>query len=170
MSTEDSRTPERLLVIGCTSFAGLDSIAWDDQIVPNIPDYDLIVVSVPHITKDFLATVKGQFFKDMRRALVRFLHSGGKMIVLVSPRLSVNRKSLYPEHVSNINWCPISYDAPNEAGKSIVEKNVMYPSYLRRMVEWPFLLTIPGSCLSDELTDFYGATHNTKYRIPLGGL
>lgn len=167
MSTEDSRTPERLLVIGCTSFAGLDSIAWDDQIVPNIPDYDLIVVSVPHITKDFLAKVKGQFFKDMRRALVRFLHSGGKMIVLVSSKLSVNRTSLYPERVSNIDWCPISFDTPDESGKSIVEKNVMYPSYLRRMVEWPFLLTIPSSCLSDELTDFYGATHNTRYSIPL---
>lgn len=167
MSTKDSRTPERILVIGCTSFAGIDSIAWDDQVVPNIPDYDLIIVSVPHITKDFLSTVKGQFFEDMRKALVRFLHSGGKMIVLVSSRFSVNRKSLYPEHVSNTDWCPITYDTPDEAGKSIVEKSVLYPSYLRRMVEWPFWLAIPNHCLSNELTDFYGATHNTKYNIPL---
>jgi hypothetical protein len=65
MDTTNIRTPERILIIGCTSFAGLDSIAWTDQVVPNIPDYDLIVVSVPHITEDFLKAVKDQFLQDM---------------------------------------------------------------------------------------------------------
>lgn len=66
MNSSGDRTPERLLIIGCKTFTGIDSVAWDDQVVPNIPDYDHIIVSVPHIKKEFLAHASGQFFDDMR--------------------------------------------------------------------------------------------------------
>ncbi|MHC1698828.1 MAG: hypothetical protein AB9919_12360 [Geobacteraceae bacterium] len=167
MKDEGNRTPQRLLIIGCTSFAGLDSFAWPDKIVPNIPDYDLIVVSVPHITEEFLATVQNKFLQDMRKALILFLHSGGKMIVLVSNRISVNRPSQYPDYVSNNDWCPISFDTPSEVGKSIIEKKVMYQSYLQKMVRWSYFLTIPSFCLTSELTDFYGPAFNTEYSVRL---
>jgi hypothetical protein len=167
MDTTNIRTPERILIIGCTSFAGLDSIAWTDQVVPNIPDYDLIVVSVPHITEDFLSAVKDQFLQDMRRALVRFLHSGGKMIILTSRHITVKRPSRYPEHVSTSDWCPISYGTPDEVGKSIIWRSQAYSSYLKKMTEWSFYLTIPKGCLTDELTNFYGSTYQTRYEVPL---
>jgi len=167
MSTSEKRTPERLLVIGCTSFSGIDSVAWNTKTIPNIPDYDRIVVSVPHISKEFLDTVKGQYFQDMRSALVMFLHSGGKLIVLVSPRVEIKRPLLYPDYVSNTDWCPITYITPDETGKSIVERKKIYPSYLQKMEDWTFSLAIPGSCLSNEITNFYGSTHNTKYKVPL---
>src|SRR5574337_741688 len=109
MSSANDRTPERALIIGCTAFSGLDSVAWTDQVVPNIPDYDLIIVSVPHINEDFLMVAEGEFLRDMRKALVRFLHSGGKLVVLVSHHINVNRSGKYPERVSNDDWCPISY-------------------------------------------------------------
>ena len=167
MSSEHSRTPERLLILGCTAFAGFDSVEWKDQVVPNIPDYDLVVVSVPHITEEFLKTVDGAYLRDLRQALVRFLHSGGKMVVLVSHTLTVQRPSKYPERVSSVDWCPITYATREEAGKSIVRKQEMYNSYLNKMSEWSFYLTIPQGCLSRELTEFYGSTHKTNYKIPL---
>lgn len=167
MSSEHSRTPERLLILGCTAFAGFDSVNWKDQVIPNIPDYDLVVVSVPHITEDFLKSVKGDYLKELRKAFVRFLHSGGKIVVLVSATFSVHRPSKYPEHVSNTDWCPVNYITPQEAGKSIVFKQDVYGSYLKKMSEWSFYLAIPQGCLSSELTDFYGSTHNTKYKVPL---
>lgn len=167
MGTANRRTPERTLIIGCTSFAGLDSIAWTDQTVPNIPDYDLIVVSVPHIKEDFLQTVESQFLEDMRKALVRFLHSGGKMIILTSRHSTIKRPSRYPEYVSTGDWCPISYETPNEDGKSIIWRSEAYSSYLKKMTGWSFYLTIPHNCLTDELTKFYGSTYDTKYEVPL---
>jgi hypothetical protein len=130
MSEPIKRTPERLLIIGCTSFAGLDSIAWTDHVVPNIPDYDRIIISVPHMTEDFLATVKGLFLQEMRQSLLRFLHSGGKMIVLVSPRIRVERPSKYPESVSNVDCCPIWYGSPEAVGKRIKWNWEKYASYL----------------------------------------
>jgi len=52
MGQNYSKTHERLLVIGCTGFAGFGSISWTDQVVPNIPDYDRVIVSVAHIAKE----------------------------------------------------------------------------------------------------------------------
>lgn len=167
MSSENSRTPSRLLILGCTSFAGFDSIRWEDKVVPNIPDYDLVIVSVPHITEDFLKSVDDDFLKEMRRALVRFLHSGGKMVVLVSANFTVQRPSKYPEQISSNDWCLIIYTTPDEAGKSIVRKQEMYSSYLNKMSDWSFYLNIPQRALTNELTDFYGPTHNTKYKVSL---
>jgi len=82
-----NRTSERLLLIGCKSFAGIHAVSWEDQEIPNIPDYDTVVVSVPHITKDFLANSDGTSFEKMRTALVRFLNSKGKLVVIAVPRI-----------------------------------------------------------------------------------
>lgn len=162
-----TRTPERVLILGCSGFPGIDSANWRDQVVPNIPDYDLVIVSTPHLTQDFLNKVKGEYLQELRKAFVRFLHSGGKIIVLVSPTISVHRPKMYPERVSSSDWCPITYVTPEEAGKSILLKNDVYGAYLRKMSEWSFYLAIPSSCLSSELTQFYGSTHNTNYKVPV---
>ena len=126
MSIESSRTPSRLLILGCTSFAGFDSVRWEDEVIPNIPDYDLVIVSVPHITEDFLESVDDNFLQDLRRALVQFLDSGGKMVVLVSAEFTVERPSKYPKVISSTKWCPIAYTTPEEAGQSIVRKQEKY--------------------------------------------
>jgi len=161
------RTPERVLVLGCSGFPGIDSANWKDHVVPNIPDYDLVIVSTPHLTPDVLKSVKGDYLTELRKAFVRFLHSGGKIIALVSPRIEVNRPKMYPEYVSNTDWCPIAYVTPEEAGKSILVKNRVYGTYLRKMSEWSFYLAIRSGCLSRELTDFYGSTNYTQYEVPL---
>ena len=163
----ERRTPERMLILGCTAFNGFDSVEWGGQDVPNIPDYDLVIVSVPHITEDFLKSVDGQYLKDLRKAFVQLLDSGGKIVVLVSPTFGVKRPTKYPEYISNTKWCPIRYETTDEAGKSILRKKDAYGSYLNKMSEWSFFLTIPHGCLSDEITNFYGSKYHTQYKVPL---
>jgi len=164
---EVDRTPERLLLIGCKSFVGVDAVAWHDRIVPNIPDYDLVVVSVPHITEEFLQSLDSDVFDKMKESLVRFLHSGGKLVVLLSPIQNVRREGQYPEWISNIDWCPVGFATPEEAGTSIVQKWDRYSTYLQKMRSWSFYVAVPKNCLSRELTNFYGSTHETAYRVPL---
>jgi len=164
--SEDERTPDRLLLIGCKNFASIDSVAWSDQIVPNIPDYDLVIVSVPHMPEGFLQELDSDFFDRIRKALVQFLHSGGKLVIFLSPILGVRREGRYPEWISSIGWCPLTFSTPEEAGQSIVRKLNKYDQYLQKMHKWSFHITVPKSCLSNELTNFYGATHETRYRIP----
>jgi hypothetical protein len=159
-----NNAPERLLMIGYIGFPGIESVSWTDQVVPNIPDYDCVIISVPHITKRFLKSVSRQFFNKMKQALVRFLHSKGRMVVLVSPKVTVKRE---PNEISNLDWCPISFNTPGEAGKSIVVKSQMYKGYLSKMGNWSFYFSIPNNCLGRELTDFYGSAHDTRYEVPL---
>lgn len=164
--SNDNRTPNRLILIGCKNFAGIDSVAWSDQIVPNIPDYDLVIVSVPHITENFLQDLDSDFFDTIKKALVQFLHSNGKLVVLLSPIIQVRREGKYPEWLSNIDWCPISLATPEEAGQSIVRKWNRYEQYLNKMNKWSFYIRIPNNCLSRKLTDFYGDTYDTAYKVP----
>ena len=154
-------------MLGCTSFVGIDSVAWGDNSVPNIPDYDLVIVSVPHITEEFLKIVDIEYFKELRRSLIEFLHSGGKMVVLVSASFGVERPSLHPKLVDTIGWCPIRYGTTGDTGRSIVWKQDKYRAYLSKMSEWTFCLTIPQHCHTDELGKFYGDPHKTLYRIKM---
>ena len=167
MSSENSRTPLRLLILGCTSFAGFDSVRWENALDPNIPDYDVVVVSVPHITEKFLKSVDHEYFRNLRKSLIRFMHSKGKMVVLASAEFHVRRPKKIPVRVSNISWCPIDFATIEETGKSIVRKQEKYSTYLNKMSDWSFYLTMPSGCLTDELTNFYGGTYNTKYLVRL---
>jgi hypothetical protein len=167
MSDEPFRTPNRVLIIGSRAFAGIDSITWGEQVVPNIPDYDLVVVSVPDIAEDFLKSVKADYLEKLRKALVRFLDSGGKVVALVSATFGVNRPKSYPERVSNTDWCPVSYTTVQEAGESIVRKGDSYGAYLNVMTSWQFVLDIRQSSLTKELVNFYGQTQNTRYTVDL---
>jgi hypothetical protein len=167
MGNEHNRTPERTLILGSTAFAGIDSVNWTDQVIPNIPDYDLVVVSVPHITEDFLKSVKSGYLEGLRKAFVRFLDSGGNIVALISETINVDRPSKYPERVSSSDWCPIIYVTAQEVGKSIVVKQEAYKKYLDKMSDWSFYIAIAQSCLSREITEFYGSTYNKKYKVPL---
>jgi len=167
LKNNKERTPERLLLIGGSGFAGIDSIPWKSEAIPNISDYDIVIVSVPHLTADILNKAKSQYFDDMRKAFIKFLHSRGKLVVLASSYLRVHRPSSYTEHLSNYDWSPISFGIPNESGSSIVIKQDMYLSYPRKMKNWSFYFTIPEKCLSNDVVNLYGYPHDTRYHIPL---
>ena len=164
---QDNRTPERLMLIGCKSFAGIDAVAWTDCVAPNIPDYDIVIVSVPHVTQSFLKELDNTFFINMRKAMIKFLHSGGKLVILLSPLMQVERKKKYPEIITNLDWCPLTFHTPAESGQSIICKCSKYKTYLQKMSKWSFYIVIPSGCLTDELTAFYGSTLGTKYDVPL---
>jgi len=48
LKNDEERTPERLLLIGSSGFVGIESIPWESGALPNISDYDNVIVSVPH--------------------------------------------------------------------------------------------------------------------------
>jgi hypothetical protein len=102
----------------------------------------------------------------MKEALVQFLNSGGRLVILLTPIMTVQREKKYPEYVSNIDWCPLSFETPEEMGQSIVRKLNKYEAYLQKMSKWSFYITVPNNCLSRELTNFYGPTYNTNYNVP----
>jgi len=163
---ETTRTPARYLVIGSSGYAGVESTDWNDRALPNIVDFDFILVDVPALTAEKLAAADYRRFEEMRKQLVRFLHSGGELVVITAPRIVHRRENSYPDHLDNYDWSPLSIGAQMEEGESLVKKSDEFVDYLSRMKKWDYYLFFPRDCLSSELTDFYGSTYDTRYSTP----
>ena len=161
MATENShddkvRTPPRHLVLGSTGYAGVESCDWIDDELPNIVDFDVVLVDVPVLTQERLAASDGQRFQKIREQLVRFLHSGGRLIVITSPRIVNSRPNRYPEYLHNYEWSPLAVGIQPERGQSIVKIRDDFEGYLDQMQEWDYYLFIPSDCGSYAI---HGFTH-----------
>lgn len=162
------KTPERrYLVIGSSGYHGVDSLEWGAGAIPNIVDYDTVVVDVRSLDDERLKDVSHDFLVDIRTQLVRLLHSSGEIIVLTDFIHIDHRPDSYPERIDNYDWCPIKIGISNESGKTIVKKESRFEHYLKHLKDWPYYLYIPSSGLHRELTNYYGSTHNTQYKVPL---
>jgi len=166
MKSQEVRTPLRYLVLGSTGYGGVESVDWLEGELPNLVDYDLIIVDVPVLTVDRLASADLKRFDQIKTQFVQFLHSGGTLVIITNPIISHKRPNRYPEIITNYNWSPITIGTQFEKGKSIVEKQEEFKNYLSLLSEWDYLFFIPSNCLSDSLTHFYGPTHKTKYGVP----
>ena len=51
---EHVRTPARYLVLGSTGYAGVESTNWIDDKLPNIVDFDVVLVDVPALSSGTL--------------------------------------------------------------------------------------------------------------------
>jgi hypothetical protein len=165
-STQDARTPPRYLVLGSIGYGGVESVDWIEGELPNIVDYDLIIVDVPALTLDRLKSIDSNRLNLIRSQLAHFLYSGGKLIVITNERIYHKRPKRYPEEISNFDWCPINIKIKSERGKSIVIRNEIFKNYLTLLSEWDYYIFIPHSCLTDSLTYFFGKPDKTKYNIP----
>ncbi len=156
---------KRYLVIGSRGYLGVDSVEWDAQTLPNIVDYDTIVIDVRSLDESKLQKITYERLKDLRISLIRLLHSKGNVIVLTDFKRSVHRPHNYPDRVNNYAWSPIDIGVSNESGESIVIKKEQFPSYLTHLKDWAYYLFIPQGSLSFELTQYFGS-YDTKYEVP----
>jgi hypothetical protein len=159
-------SPSRNLVIGSTGYSGADSVPWTAKAVPNIVDYDTVIVDVPSLDEAVLKKVSSQMLEDMQKQLIRLLDSTGRLIIITDFPRAEKRPKSYPESVDNYDWCPIGIGISDESGKSLIAKDTRFNKYLSNLAGWEYYHFIPHSCLSSALTDFYGSTYQTRYEIP----
>jgi len=159
------KQPKRCLVLGSTGYQGVDSTQWDDKL-PNIVDYDVVVVDVRSLDDNKLKKISHERFKDIRIQLIRLLDSKGQIVILTDVQQTIKRPKGYPDIISNYDWCPIMIGLSGESGETIIIKQACFPMYLKSLKDWTYYVFIPDNCLSSELTNYYGSTHNTKYAIP----
>ena len=165
---EDTKEAQRrYLVIGSSGYRGVDSVDWKSGSLPNIVDYDTAIIDVRSLDDETLKAVSHDFLVEIRKQLIRLLDSDGEIIVLTDFRRTDHRPDSYPERIDNYGWCPIDIGIADESGETIVVKDSRFEGYLSKLKDWPYYLFIPKNCLSRELTDYYGSTYNTKYKLPL---
>lgn len=158
---------EKCLVLGSSGYCGVDAVEWDEEVLPNIVDYDVIIVDVRALDENKLSIVSSKRLEAIRFQLTRLLHSHGRIIVVTDFITTHTRPKQYPSSADNYDWCPVSIGITNESGESLGIKETRFPRYIQHLQNWPYYFYVSTSCLSQQLTEFYGATHEVKYGVPL---
>ena len=155
----------KYLVLGSLGHQYVDCIEWDIGTLPNLVDYDVIIVNVRSLDGELLKQVTYERFKELRESLTRFLYSNGTLIIL-SDFFKVDRRpNKYTDSVRNYDWCPIIIDTIREQGTTIELINNTFPQYFSKFKKWEFYFDLPPECVTNELVNFVG-NPNTMYRFP----
>lgn len=169
-TTEDAERlapHKKCLVLGSTGYTGIYAVEWDAETLPNLVDYDVIIVDVRALDEEKLATVSNERLESIRTQIIRLLHSNGRIIVVSDFEKKHNRPKKHPEQATNYDWCPIHIGIARESGDSLLIKANRFPSYIQHLQNWPYYFFVPRSCLTKELTNFYGPIHDSRYSFPI---
>lgn len=153
-------SPEKCLVLGSTGYSGIASVGWNDGDLPNIVDYDVVVVDVRALDDAILESVSKARFKTLRTQLARLLLSKGRIIVISDFKKVYRQPSPpYTMIANNYSWSPIDIDIWDESGESLKIKEDQYPSYLKHLERWPYYFLIPENCILQECIRYFGSGH-----------
>ena len=119
-------SPEKYLVLGSTGYSGIASVAWNNGDLPNIVDYDVVVVDVRALSDKILATISNKQFEYIRTQLTRLLLFEGRIIVVSDFRRVQERPNDYPRSVNNYSWSPINIGISKESGNSLKIKGIQH--------------------------------------------
>lgn len=166
-----------ILVIGTYSSEGIDSVSWWQEL-PNLSDYDVIILDISKITSVWRISGRLGDWK-----------SGGYMVSNVNEQdrkirqnLSlINTKllemlefdsiiyALYQQPVrinydgalfSTNEWCPISISTFSEKGRTIILQNDSYKEYFKYFKGWEYYF-VSDSLAIGELEKYY----ESKYKV-----
>ncbi len=169
---EESETEEshdssgRCLVLGSVGYSGVDSVEWDTDELPNIVDYDTVIVDVRSLDEKKLPSVTNERLETLRVQLTRLLDSKGEIIVLTDYKKGHKRPEEYPDYADNYDWCPIDIGLSKESGETLEIKDSYFSGYIKHLQHWPYFFVIPTRYLTRELENFYGSSHSTRYSVP----
>lgn len=152
-----SSRSQKILVIGCTGFAGVRCVEWTRITeIENIADFDVVFVSSGSLTSavDNLSNTAGKESADLveaahdlenlqirlRERLIRVLRSGGSVFAIVHPYRGANlcnghfsRRSC----TSNTSWLPLPVATEREPGDTLNLQNEQFARYFSMVKNWP---------------------------------
>lgn len=173
---------KNVLIIGSYSVEGIDSFSWFQEL-PNISDYDTIILDTARIFVSWSLAGKLKHFKGniyflqnpseldkkiksnihmVREKLIEILEFDVNIYVLYLPDIDISTgithidmsgDALIP-FVNTNAWCPISIDIVSEKGKTIYVKDDSYKGYFSDFKGWEYYF-VPDSLKTDELESYY---------------
>lgn len=120
---------KKCLVLGSTGYSGIESVGWNDKDLPNIVDYDVVVVDVRALDNAMLESISKARFKTLRTQLARLLLSEGRIIVISDFKKVYRLPSPpYTMIANNYSWSPIDIGISDESGESLKTKKINIPA------------------------------------------
>jgi len=95
---------KKCLIIGSYGHQYVACMNWDVSELPNIVDYDIVIVNVRSIKDNFLKRVDSDRIDTLRTLLTRLLISNGSILILSDLKRSVERKGRYPMRLCQFSW------------------------------------------------------------------
>jgi hypothetical protein len=131
----------------------------------NLKDFDAIVFNVTSLDdKTITRLPRYGFFDEVRKQLSLLMFSGGRVIALTPERRGIKQKD--HDWRNNWEWCPFEIGTQPETGDTVEIKRAVFERYLAKLKRWTFYFFISEVTLTRELTDVFGQTYNTEYKLP----
>lgn len=160
---------KRIIVIGSEGHYGVKTVPWDTQDMPNIADYDNVIIdtsSFDHIleqarndktyrdnNEELLRRIHGNL-EFAKERLVHLLHSNGDIFAICSQSQWCSITAY--TQCNNYQWSPLPINTVNESGETKPVVNDAFTHYFQFVREWSFYFKTEYNQSSlQAIRDFY---------------
>jgi len=151
-----SDVEKRIIVIGSEGHSGVENVLWTTEDMPNIADFDNVVLDTSSLSTLLRKVPKGKLIKGkintkknenflrkikknqefVRERLLHLLHSEGNVYVICSLR-EYRWISTYTD-CDNYEWSPFSIKIVNERGETRKVIDDSFSHYFQFVKKWSF--------------------------------
>jgi len=151
---------KKILIIGARDFPKVDCFRWDEENLPNIADYDIVILNVVSLL-NYKARASTQ--PKVKNGLEILLNSGGCLIAIGCPLKDVEVRT-FPfgdkdiGSQSNYAWCPFQIGIKNESGDTVEFQDDTFKEYFKYVKKWTYFFDLRDSNLSidNSVNNRYG--------------
>jgi len=168
---------KKILIIGAKDFHFVSCYDWGGGDLPNIPDYDVVILNVVSLTEN-LSSINFNILDDINLALLKLLDSKGALYAVACPlkrvlALKTLRLPLKEEtkenksEIDNYQWSPIPLEINNEEGDTVEIKDESFKDYFQHVKKWhftvkPAITSLPNRAFGDYDQDLIIANIETS--------
>lgn len=173
---------KRIIVIGSEGHSGVENVAWTTEDMPNIADYDNVVLDTYSLSALLRKVPKGKpingkmhtktnedFLRKIlanqefvRERLIHLLRSGGNVYVICSLR-EYRQISTYSD-CDNYDWSPLPIKIVNEPGETRKVIDDSFSHYFQFVKKWSFCFeeSEPDYSHIRDIHNFYKGKYYVK--------
>ena len=143
---------KKIIILGAKGFHSVACHDWGENDLPNIADYDIVIVNVVSLTKN-LSCLNIANLERIKSELIKLLISNGTIYAVSCPFKTEeiiiykfdNKGNIIEEQtvrniINNYMWSPITLNIINEKGNTIEVKDASFEDYFKNVKEWYFII------------------------------
>lgn len=161
---------KKILILGAKGFTKVHCHDWGDENLPNIPDYNNVIINVVSLTNKI--TTEAFIQDNIRKGLDTLLDSNGTLVAIGCPAQRTpiyeieGEQKIFSGHQTNYDWCPIKLNITNESGTSVEFNNPYFKEYFKNIRKWSYHFELPAKHKYDNVhlgVRYYSKNRYGKY-------
>jgi len=169
-----TESTKRVIVIGSEGHYGVKTISWESKELPNVADYDAVVLETASLASILSQSSKEQNedsleviyhnLDTIRNMLSQILHSRGSIYAICSPEVRARYGTTPWGYITNYEWSPIPINLSKETGQTIELVDKSFSHYFQFVKSWAFCFDQlePETLFLENVTNFYGGKYYVR--------